>query len=41
MDGSESERSELTDKFVHKLKSRFNNIENNKSRWTIDHGWST
>ena len=27
MDGSESERSELTDKFVHKLKSRFNNIE--------------
>lgn len=27
MDGSASERSELTDKFVHKLKSRFNNIE--------------
>lgn len=27
MDGSESERSELTNKFVHKLKSRFNNIE--------------
>lgn len=27
MDGSPSERSELTDKFVHKLKSRFNNIE--------------
>ena len=27
MDGTTSERSELTDKFVHKLKSRFNNIE--------------
>lgn len=27
MDGSESERSKLTDLFIHKLKSRFNGIE--------------
>ena len=27
LDGSESDRSKLTEAFIHKLKSRFNNIE--------------